>query len=120
MSRQTALVHLGLAAQDWGPCYPEHFSHEQFAAGWRGSVACPTQAQINAASAAYDEAATVDARKTAQAAIALGQNAFVNTVIDALYNLDKRVRVLESQPAITKSQFINGASGLRDIYKSYL
>lgn len=48
MDRATALEYLGLADQDWGPCFAEEFTHEEFAAKWRGEAPCPTEAEIEA------------------------------------------------------------------------
>ncbi len=49
MTRSDALAYLGLSNQDWGPCYADSFSYADFSAKWRGSVSCPTEAQIIAA-----------------------------------------------------------------------
>jgi hypothetical protein len=49
MDRAIALAFLGLSGQDFGPCYTENFTHEQFASKWRGAVACPSEADIEAA-----------------------------------------------------------------------
>ena len=46
--RADALEQLGLAEQDWGPCYASEFSHAQFAAGWRGDKPVPSEAAIAA------------------------------------------------------------------------
>jgi len=47
--RAEALALLGLSEQDWGPCYGDQFTHAQFEEKWRGTVPCPTEAEINAA-----------------------------------------------------------------------
>lgn len=44
-----ALVLLGLSNQDWGPCYGDDFTHAEFSEKWRGSVACPSETEIDAA-----------------------------------------------------------------------
>ena len=49
MDRALALSQLGLNDQDWGPCYGSEFTHAQFTAKWRGSVACPSEADIESA-----------------------------------------------------------------------
>ena len=46
--RADALEQLGLAEQDWGPCYASEFSHAQFATGWRGDKPVPSEAAIAA------------------------------------------------------------------------
>ena len=66
--RPEALKYLGLSSQDWGPCYADTFSHSEFSAKWRGSVACPTELQIKGAIPTAQE---IDAEKTATATEAL-------------------------------------------------
>jgi hypothetical protein len=48
MKRDIALRNLGLSDQDWGPCYGDQFTHEEFANGWRGTVDCPSEESISA------------------------------------------------------------------------
>jgi hypothetical protein len=47
--RIESLIYLGLSGQDFGPCYTDDFTHAQFAAKWRGTGACPSEAEIEAA-----------------------------------------------------------------------
>ena len=47
--RSGALVILGLSSEDWGPCYTDNFTHAKFSAKWRGTVACPNEADLIAA-----------------------------------------------------------------------
>lgn len=49
MDRALALEKLGLAAEDWGPCAADHYTHAEFAAAWRGKVPCPGEAAIASA-----------------------------------------------------------------------
>lgn len=47
------LVSLGLEAEDWGP---DTSSYAALSAGWRGSVACPSQAALEGELAAVEAA----------------------------------------------------------------
>jgi hypothetical protein len=63
MSRISALIQLGLSGQDFGPCYADAWSYKQFAAMWRGTVPCPSEAEIEAAAILADQA---DAKQLVQ------------------------------------------------------
>lgn len=52
MTRVDALINLGLSGQDFGPCYTDEWTHAEFAAKWRGTVPCPTEAEIETAKSA--------------------------------------------------------------------
>ena len=67
-----------------------------------------TQAALDAAVAAHNDAAAVDAFKDAEidAATVAGKGGR-RLLFELFYLLDERLRVLESAPAITRAQFKN-------------
>jgi len=62
--RTEALGYLGLNGQDFGPCYTDDFTHEQFSAAWRGPAPCPSEAEILEAYASYSTSSDEEIKKT--------------------------------------------------------
>lgn len=67
MDIPSVLDRLGLASQDWGPGGVSGATYEQLVAGWRGSVAVPSEAEMNAVQASMDgEAAAKEFAKVSK------------------------------------------------------
>jgi hypothetical protein len=89
MSRVDALIQLGLSGQDFGPCYTDEWTHAEFAAGWRGTVPCPTETEVIAAAALYRYVpAEVTMRQGREALIRRDHFAAVNAAIAGMPGVD--------------------------------
>jgi hypothetical protein len=87
MDRGLRLEAMGLKDEDWGPCYGDQFTHEQFAQAWRGNVACPTEAEIDSVEIPTPVPKSVTMRQACQALTIVGKLDDVNAALAAMQGL---------------------------------